>query len=332
MIKVFDKSISVRIKPANLQEKDEWLFLHEFYKEIRETHLRKLMEAYILEDVIFSLKKVKFFPEYSLLYSPGKKSLLKKLLFLSKKGEILDKGIWVTDNWSLGYFHWLTDTMPRLFASLSYMQNHRIILPEDYREFPFISESLQFLNLGVFYYNVKRPLRVKELLIPSHVAMTGNYNDSIINQVRSWFLKEIHLNPPYRKIFVSRSKALKRKIVNEGEMALLLKDYGFEIHHFEDYNFAKQVELMSETRSIIGLHGAGLTNILFMQSGGQILEIRNKEDNHNNCYFSLASALNIDYYYQICNGNGADTHVVNVEVDLEELKKNLALMDGKWTD
>jgi capsular polysaccharide biosynthesis protein len=106
----------------------------------------------------------------------------------------------------------------------------------------------------------------------------------------------------------------------------LLLQYGYEIHFFEDYDLKKQIEIMSETKSLIGLHGAGLTNMLFMPANGQVLELRNENDAHNNCYFSLASDLNQAYYYLINTGDIEDTHRVEVTVDISKLKIAVELM------
>src|SRR4051812_7991275 len=34
--------------------------------------------------------------------------------FLLKKSRRLDSVVWVTDDWSEGYFHWLSDVLPKL--------------------------------------------------------------------------------------------------------------------------------------------------------------------------------------------------------------------------
>ncbi len=84
---------------------------------------------------------------------------------------------------------------------------------------------------------------------------------------------------------------------------------------------------MQKTGSLIALHGAGLTNMLFMNANTKILEIRNEEDKHNNCYFSLASDLDIDYYYLLSKGDSIETHTVNVDVDIEKLEQIILEME-----
>ena len=57
---------------------------------------------------------------------------------------------------------------------------------------------------------------------------------------------------------------------------------------------------MSRARYVVSNHGAGLTNMLFMKDGARVLELRHVSDYVNNCYFILASALQFDYLYQLC--------------------------------
>ena len=86
---------------------------------------------------------------------------------------------------------------------------------------------------------------------------------------------------------------------------------------------------MSSTKTLVGLHGAGLTNMIFMNKGGQVLEFRNANDSHNNCYFSLTSSLQHDYYYLNCKGDREDTNAVNISVNLSELDTVISQLSKK---
>jgi hypothetical protein len=67
--------------------------------------------------------------------------------------------------------------------------------------------------------------------------------------------------------------------------------------------------------------------MMFMSEGGQVLELRNEGDSHNNCYFSLASALSHDYYYLNNEGDRQDTNSVNLTVDIDQLEAVLHQMN-----
>jgi len=77
---------------------------------------------------------------------------------------------------------------------------------------------------------------------------------------------------------------------------------------------------------LIGVHGAGLTNMLFMKENSNILELRRKDDDHNNCYFSLAAACKHKYWYQLCDVDdpSIETQQNSFYVDVDVFENNIA--------
>ena len=330
MRQLYYQHISERRQPINLKKEDISLFQHEFKVLIRETHLRKLSNVYIFADLIFDIKKIRTFFSYCHIPKSKKiKSIIKRIPSLIRTSQKIENGIWIIDNWSDGYYHWLTDALPRLIAAESFYTDFPVILPSKYSTIEYVTSSLEQLNRKVIFYNPAQYVKIKELLLPSHTALTGNYNKKIINNLRDRFQIK-YQNIAKRRIYLSREKASIRKIKNEYEVQSLLRRFDYEIHCFEDYSFKKQVEIMNETKSLVGLHGAGLTNMLFMPENGQVLELRKRDDNTNNCYFSLSSDLNHDYYYQLNEGNKNNTHDAVITVDLIELRKTLELMKTNY--
>ena len=86
-----------------------------------------------------------------------------------------------------------------------------------------------------------------------------------------------------------------------------------------DFNQTK--EFFSDVKILIAQHGAGLTNMLFMQPKSRVIEIRNLNDSHNNCYYSLASALDIEYQY--CTTEEVSEHNDDIKFDYKYLIENL---------
>lgn len=337
---VSKEHISYRTKPRNLKTEDLSLFSHELEKKIFKTHILTLKDCWVVNELIFSLKDPGFYTSYTFphqlkekirsmalkLYLIGK--YIRAAFFLFNKQEKISSAVWITDRRSKEYFHWFTDALPRLIAAKDFIKLHTLILPEYYQNIPYIKDSLTFFSVPVRFVRPTARLEVGELILPGHTADPGNYNRSLIIKLRDTFLynyKEDNRRA-YRKIYISREKAKKRKISNEDGVVKLLLTYGFEIHYFEDYCLEKQIQICAQAKTIVGLHGAGLTNILFMPEKGQVLELRNESDSHNNCFFSLASELNLEYYYQLNKGNKRRTYRVTVFVNLNDLRKNLEIM------
>lgn len=325
---IYPEHTERRNPPINLVREDLGLFQHELCRQIPATTLRILHNADVLTDNVISRKERRFYSEHTLVFKPTLRQKIKRLLLYATPYDRLDKGVWIIDNWSAGYFHWFTDALPRLMAVESFMDNHCILLPADFKTCPYIVASLDLLNVPVKFFDKKRRLNVGELILPGYTAKTGNYNKEFIQKVRRKFTssKTVHAG---KRIYISRNNAAKRKVLNEAEVIATVKEYGFEICIFEEMSFLQQVHLMQETDILLGIHGAGLTNMLFMPERGKILELRNQSDARNNCYFSLASVLGHSYYYLVGQGDSPDTHVVNLTVDVARLK---ALLKGLEQD
>jgi capsular polysaccharide biosynthesis protein len=314
-----EKMVSIRKKPINFKLEDEHIFKHEYSREIPASFYYHLKHVFLLDDVIFNPFFFKFYSKHSKIESLDTVAKLKRLRYLTNPGNIIDKGVWILDDWSGGYFHWFTDALVRLVAVIDQLQGHIVLLPEVYRYLPYIQESLQILGIKAHYYNKKSSVYIKNLILTSHIAPSGNYNDAMMKKVRDQFILP-NKQQKLRNIYISRAKAGKRKITNEDELQKTLIEIGYEIHFFEDYSIEKQISIMSQSNSLIALHGAALTNMLFMPENGKIFEIRNEMDTHNNCFYSLASSLNHDYYYYLTKADHNDGHSSNVYIDVKKLK------------
>ena len=334
---LYQDSISIRKLPINLDRADFPLFEHELKKEIPATNLLRLENVNVNpEGIIFRGNKIflESFASPKYLYAWLKpkaklKFLIKNRLF--RNIEKIDSEVfWFTDNWSNLYFHWITDALPRLFAIREKIVNATLLLPGTYQKKEYITSSLSpFVCQEVKFLNHIIPCKI--LQIPTRTAPTGNYNETLIRDLRSFysdFYYRTHSESIGDKVYISRGKAQKRKIKNEEECLAVLKEYGFKVFYFEDCSFEQQVKIALNARYLISNHGAGLTNMLFMKSGSSVFELRRKADKSNNCYLSLSSALNLRYFYQICDSEDPEeeAHTANLIVNSQLLRKNIELM------
>ena len=331
---VIEAKIAKRKAAQNITEEDSNLFAHELEKHIPSVYNLELSNIYLINGYLLSLSDLKAYHSYTHTYPVGKnrtifkfgKIILAKLLSKTKK---IENAIFATDIWSEGYFHWLTDVVPRILVAqkaINYQENIELLLPKVLENYDFTKITGIKLNQKLNFYEDNQVYKITKLILPSHIANSGDYDKQLMHEIRELFRQKNSINQD-KKIYISRQKARFRKIDNEDDVQNLLNKYNYEIHYFEDYTFEEQIELMQKTVSLISLHGAGLTNMLFMNPNTKVLEIRNKEDNHNNCYFSLASDLDIDYYYLLAKGDSSDTHTVNVEVDIEKLEQIILEME-----
>jgi len=105
--------------------------------------------------------------------------------------------------------------------------------------------------------------------------------------------------PGTRRLFVSRRDAAKRRVVNEEALVAALGELGFEVVVPGALSFAEQVMLFSEAEIVVGPHGAGLANALFMPEGSAMLELHHP-DFDRPYYQRLADTLGVHYRDLTC--------------------------------
>jgi capsular polysaccharide biosynthesis protein len=88
---------------------------------------------------------------------------------------------------------------------------------------------------------------------------------------------------------------------------------------FEKMTFMEQVTMCNTASILVGLHGAGLTNMLFMGATRLVVELR-RENEDNFCYQYLAQALNMNYHFLECKNLGTDPYNSEFSVNLPEFK------------
>ena len=333
---IYAETLAKRKLPVNFNQDHLSLFEGELERVIPETQLLRFRDVLASpEGLLF--KGTGILPEsFAFPYHLDEwrtrsvfKFLVKNYL-LRRRRKIDGEVLWITDYWSTGHFHWLTDVLTRLFVVRERLSDPLLVLPGKFETLDVVSASLS--AFGVVNVDFIRPeefVECRNLVMPSHTAPSGHFKDEAIRGVREILLSAYgDASGSQEKIYISRGRAGKRRIVNEDDVISIVRRFGFETMFAEELSFAEQVRICSRARYIVSNHGAGLTNILFMQDGGSVLELRHESDCINNCYFTLSSVLDFNYFYQTCVplDPTADPHMAHLVVDVDQLEKNLKLL------
>ncbi len=334
---IYAETVARRKLPVNFNHEHLGLFEGELERVIPECQLLKFENVLASpEGLLF--KGTKILPEsFAFPYhlDDWRRRTIFKFLATNygfrRRRRIESEALWITDYWSTGYFHWLADALTRLFVVRDRVRDLLLILPGKYQGCEFVESSLKAFGVtNVDFIDSNEVVECRSLLLPSHTAPPGHFNDEPIRGVRNVLLSAYGSDDDEERLYITRSKAAKRRIVNEQDITPVLRRFGFRTICTEDLSFAEQVRICSRARDIVSNHGAGLTNMLFMRDGGSVLEMRHQSDCINNCYFTLSSALDLKYFYQTCRAQNptADPHEADLLVDPGELEKNLTLLPG----
>jgi len=293
---LYQPEVAIRTTPSNLKYEDNFLFSREYVRKIKASKIYWLKNAVAFGNGCVFLNK-------QLIAESAIKSVhdLNHLLSTTTRFKVNANESYLAIHhlWSYNYFHWLCEVLPKLivFENKFKTEDYTLLLPLSHK-ISYISDTLKsFKFKKIIYYPDKSHLLLDNLCFIGPLSQIGNVRPCIAEEIRS-FYKEASMSK--RKIYISRKLVGKRSVVNENEIEEILIKAGFEIINSEELTFREQVSLFSECGVLLSVHGAGLSNMLFMAPGTKVIEMRLGKDTLNNCYYSLASALDIKYYYQCC--------------------------------
>ena len=150
-------------------------------------------------------------------------------------------------------------------------------------------------------------LKVKELFIAKDAAMSDSIRH-IVGDLRAAynnFNDGKFRTPEY--LFISRNKKYKRTLRNIDEITQIAREKGFDIIEPADYSSEEQLYLFSKARYVVGIHGAGLTSVIFSKNPDvSILEILPGKELTPGHYKSIAAYFNYDYRSIEGDGIGGD--------------------------
>jgi capsular polysaccharide biosynthesis protein len=223
--------------------------------------------------------------------------------------------------WGTGYHHWVTEVLPKLILFRSEIRNGEIILPPNPPSFVF--DCLGVLQMENFI-ELKGNTYFSELSIISN-PNSGHFNPNHIIPVRNTAFEAVGVSTTNRsrRIYVSREYSRGRKVVNEKEVQDFLQKEGFEIVHLENASFREQVQMFAETEILVSIHGAALTNLIFMPPAGRVIELYpsgfTSRDFFNACYKRLSHTVGVEHCYVFCRrqheSKPFDLHNDNIIVD-----------------
>jgi hypothetical protein len=267
----------------------------------------------------------------------SKAEFLKMLRNVSKTKFIIRGQVYfVLDMWSTGPYHFYVDILSKLVELKGFLgdsfQHATIVLFKNKFTEKVVIPLLELVGFG----NLKWILieeNKQYCIIGSNAFVTkphkiGTNNPKVIRKV--YDLLHLSLGPIVRRNFGSPKMVYyhrvnrNRVVENDTEIIRELKKLGVYCTTFDDLSFLEAFALMSTTKLFIGIHGGGLTNMLFLKPGSRIIEIKNDNLNpKSHCYWHLARSLNFDYTLFVAetvgNSNVMEGKGCNVIVEVDQL-------------
>ena len=224
-----------------------------------------------------------------------------------------------------GYYHWLLEVLPNLLFAISWFPGIKIVLPEQCPDYvldglatalgPEASERCLFCS---------NPVRVGTLVMPQYHTQPEFTDPHVVELLRSQVKAKVVREgisgagacPPGRKIYVSRRKSRRRRLAGEDLLEERLQERGFDILHCDELSFPEQIRAFHDADTVVGTHGAGLSNLVWSQPPCRVIEIFPK-NYLLDCYAWLSFSHGFDYRYAICStGHKIDEDAMDAVLDL----------------
>lgn len=219
------------------------------------------------------------------------------------------------------YYHWLIDVLPKILILEDQIKKNKIkniLVPNYEKRYQIESLSCFFKKNDTNFINLSQN---KFLQFDNVIFCTNNsnfefYNYDLLKKFKNKILKYIKLKKikakyDYKKIYIDRFDANKKKdrfLANEKKLKNKLKKEGFKFITLSNYSFFEQVLIFNNAKLIVGLHGAGLANILFVKKSTKIIELTNSE--WPDMYYKLSKCLNLNYNKIICNKVNKNSNII----------------------
>ena len=195
------------------------------------------------------------------------------------------------------YFHWMFDALPRVdLIRRAGFEPDRWYAPLGR---PFHAETLRRAGIDpatVIDAAAAGHLRADRLIAAGPPGDTGNPTPAARAFLRGLFADVIEGVRPFRRVYLSRGDAARRRVLGEDALFARLARLGYERHELGGRSAAAQARLFAEATHVIAPHGAGLTNLVFCPPGARVLELFHP-GYVNVCYWSLANLGGVGYHW-----------------------------------
>jgi capsular polysaccharide biosynthesis protein len=169
------------------------------------------------------------------------------------------------------YHHFLLDVMPRLRLLGDQLRpDDRIVVHASLR---FQRECLEVAGISLDRVIEPHPrlhLVADELLVPSLVPRISEHT---VPYVQSLFREQRPKERPFRRLYLTRASAQRRRVANEAQLVAVLARLGFETLDTGGLSVREQARIFSQAEVIIGPDGGALTNVIFSQPEVRLVEL-----------------------------------------------------------
>lgn len=207
------------------------------------------------------------------------------------------------ENW----YHWLFQVLPRIKilidSGLDYDKIYINNLKFDWQK-ESLSIVMKLFGLAedrLFLTKGDSIVQASTLIVPS-VAFAPSKSPYfplwLKNFIQSTFLVKKDQSHYPERIYISRSKANTRRIINEEALIQALKQENFVVLNLEELPINQQAAFFYHAKIVMGPHGSGFSNLIFSNPKTSVVEIDHglKGDEQRSFFKRMTRMMDCHYF------------------------------------
>jgi len=251
----------------------------------------------------------------------------------------IDRPVFVATNFrASNAYHFMHEILGRLhFLELAEAEFGRLPILVNRPKFPIQYSLLAeiFGDREILWHPREAVVEASQAIISRHPAGPLDLSIPSMRRLRAR-LRELAGNPVAEgpPIYISRgdarSRSFGRNLIDERPLIALFSRYGFRTMIVGQESPEAQIHSFSRAPAIAGIHGAGLTNMMFMPDGGAVIEISGVPLTNDHMARD-AELFGFDYKIAVSSGDDVrvDPDLVAIEANLDYLC-NQGVLPALW--
>lgn len=217
----------------------------------------------------------------------------------------IDNGIFSVDQQAPNYFHFLAFVLPDLIGITKQLGSKAAINTLVLSDTPnFAIEYLRILGFNNQIAKIRNnPVIIKKAIGGNCYYQHSNHDyydallyvrSAILNKIGNSLLDSSYPKKVYIERLTSKNGSHHRKVYPQEILQQDLASHGWEVIYLETLPVIEQLRIFYNLDIVMGVHGAGLTNMIAMQESARVVEISHTTG-CNPCFQVLAGRQGIDY-------------------------------------
>ncbi|WP_075799139.1 glycosyltransferase family 61 protein [Roseomonas gilardii] len=206
------------------------------------------------------------------------------------------------------YFHWHIDVLSSAIVALQHIDKNTHFLTPPLR--PWQRRSLNLIGVedARIVETTDEIYKVETLIFPSNLSRHGFEMTWPVKALFEKITNNLRISPLIahrmpKKVYLSRTDVSFRSCANEADFMNYLEKKGFLCFTPGSLTYDQQAIIMSNAETVVGLHGAGLTNTGYSPPHSQLIEVM-PSSFMNAGYFAISQVFERKYSVFAIGGGG----------------------------